>query len=383
MAGEGQPEGVGGRAHPLRVLHCMWSGDIGGAERALYQLLREQLRDPTIEPAILYGNARGPYAERARELGVEVIDLGLPNGRAIGRVGAIRAAMRPFDLHHFHAAEPLLMVASLRCEGVRRAYTHRAGFNEYPWKKRLQYELVGFLVRRGFHGFSGNTAHAARSASRLLRVPAERFSTTYNGIEFELLDPKRPAAEVREELGLAPNAFVVGTAAHLRRLKRIDLLIEAVAAAGDPRIRLVVLGDGDDRARLEALTGERGLGDRVIFTGMLPQVPDYLNAMDAFCLPSMQHESFGNAAVEAMVLGLPTIVFSDGGGLVEHIEPGRTGFIVADADELAGTLRDLAQDPALGERVGAAGSAHVREAYTLARAGDRYRELYSSTMRSI
>ena len=64
----------------------------------------------------------------------------------------------------------------------------------------------------------------------------------------------------------------------------------------------------------------------------------YLQVMDVFCLPSTALESFGNAAVEAMAAGLPTVVFADGGGLVEHIDDGQTGFVVADQKELEDTL---------------------------------------------
>jgi glycosyltransferase involved in cell wall biosynthesis len=100
--------------------------------------------------------------------------------------------------------------------------------------------------------------------------------------------------------------------------------------------------------------------------------------MDAFSLPSI--ESFGNAAVEAMALGIPTIVFNDGGGLVEHIDPGDTGFVVADQQELETTVRRLLADGDLAERVGSRGRAAIRARYTPERSAQAYRQLYASAL---
>jgi glycosyltransferase involved in cell wall biosynthesis len=87
--------------------------------------------------------------------------------------------------------------------------------------------------------------------------------------------------------------------------------------------------------------------------------------MDVFCLPSTGLESFGNAAVEAMAVGLPTVVFADGGGLVEHIDDGETGFVVSDQQELEDTLRRLLADVELRRRVGDRARGVVRRRYSL------------------
>src|SRR6185503_12501472 len=155
--GQGLTTGIE-HGRPIRVLHCLWNGEVGGAERAVHLLVREQLRDASLAPALLFAQGRGPYWEEAHRLGCPVINLDLPNGRAVNSLNACVAAMRPFDLHHFHSAEALLMLASARCRDVRRVYTHRGGSTRYSMRKRLQYAAAGLLLRRRFHGFSGNTA---------------------------------------------------------------------------------------------------------------------------------------------------------------------------------------------------------------------------------
>lgn len=365
---------------PLRVLHVMWDGGVGGMERAVWLLVREQLRDPELEPTLLFAVDAGPYAERARESGVAVVDLHLPNGRALTRVRAAAAQMRGFDVHHFHTPDPLLMLASALCRGTRRVYTNRAGVLEYGRGKRVKHAIAGLMLRAWFHGFSGNTAHGADAGADVYGIPRDRFHVTYNGIDGADLVPARDAADVRAELGLAPDAFVVGTAANLKDWKRIDLLIRAVAALDDNRARLVIVGDGVDRGRLEAVVDEVGLRDRVVFTGLVLDVPDYLQVMDVFCLPSTAGESFGNASVEAMFLGVPTIVLADGGGMLEHVEHGVTGFVAADVPELTGVLTTLADDATLRREVGLRGRESAEARYSPARAAAAYRALYADAL---
>ena len=105
--------------------------------------------------------------------------------------------------------------------------------------------------------------------------------------------------------------------------------------------------------------------------------------MDVFCLPSAGLESFGNAAVEAMALGLPTVVFADGGGLVEHIDDGETGFIVSDQLELEATLSRLLADAELSRRIGDRARGVIRRRYTLERAGVGYRALYGRALQRL
>jgi glycosyltransferase involved in cell wall biosynthesis len=367
---------------PIRVLHCLWSGEIGGAERAVYQLVREQLSDPGVEPAFLFGQGRGRYWEAARELGCPVIALDLPNGRAFWATGRVATSMRGFDVHHFHSPEPLLMMGSLRCRGVTRVFTRRGGTTELDAGKRLRYLLIREMLKRGFQGYTANTAHAARTGAGLFGIDERRFTVVYNGIEFDLLEPNRPPSEVRAELGLDSDAFVLGTAANLKAWKRIDRLVTALADIDDSRMRLLVLGDGAERVELEATASRLGVADRAIFAGSRPHVADYLQVMDAFSLPSAAPESFGNAAVEAMALAVPTIVFSDGGGLVEHITQDETGFIVDDQSELERAVRRLQTDPDLRRRIGEAGRSSVRSRYTLERAADGYRRAYANAIQA-
>lgn len=364
----------------MKILHFLWSGDVGGAERAVYLLVREQLKDVSLQPSIALAKLSGFYGNAISELGCPTVVLNVTNGRSFHRLPNIIRQIRPFDLHHFHIGEPLFMIASLFCRGVKRVYTHRGGLMDYSWRKKVRYSLVGYLLRQSFHGLSGNTAHGAKSAATLFSLPPECVQVTYNGLEFDLLVPKRSVIELRVALQLQPYHLVIGTSANLKDWKRIHLLLESVAQIEDKNVRLLIVGDGPERLRLENLTDQTGIRERVIFAGKQTHIADYLQLMDIFCLPSSEMESFGNASVEAMALNIPTIVFADGGGLVEHIEAGKTGYIVHTVEELAQTVRYLAQNPDVRKQIGLLGSIAVRDKYTLARCASRYNSLYATAI---
>ena len=142
----------------------------------------------------------------------------------------------------------------------------------------------------------------------------------------------------------------------------------------------MIVGDGEERGRLEALAGALGIGASVHFVGRQVRPWDYFQVMDVFSLPSMELESFGNAAVEAMALGLPTIVFADGGGLLEHVEHGRTGIVVETQSELEQVIGRLMSDDALRAELGAQARLTVRARYSLRRAADAYDAVYAEAI---
>jgi L-malate glycosyltransferase len=230
---------------------------------------------------------------------------------------------------------------------------------------------------RSFAAISGNTYQSASVLAAYLGVPTSTVAVVYNGLDFDLLKPRRPRTEViREVPRLAQESVIVGTASHLQSWKRVRFLITAIGRLDDRAVQCLVIGDGPARAELEQHVEALGLVDRVTFVGRKEHIGDYLQIMDVFVLPSGPEEAFGNAAVEAMGVGVPTIVFADGGGLTEHIDDRFTGLIVHDTDELVIAISELAANKALRRDLGERGMTHVRTKYSLAAMFERYAGLY-------
>ena len=361
----------------MKVLHCLWSAEVGGAERALWQLVAAQRADGDVEPGVLLGRGGGPYVERMREGGVLVAELGVTSALDPRLLGRARRVMDGWDVHHFHAMEPGLIAASLARRGSARAFTNRGGTAPEDWsgRQRIRHLIGGRMLRR-FDALSANTRHAANVAAGRYGLPAESFTVTPNGIDFDLLDVRRSREEVLRQLGIDPGDFVVGTTAVLRPLKRVELLLRAAAAVGDVPWTVLVVGDGPDRGRLEAEAAALGIAERVRFTGTLEHVADHVAAMDLFALTSGARESFANALVEAMALGVPGVVFADSPGPGEHVTHGETGLIVRGVADLAEAIRRLATEPELPSRLGRAAAAAVRDRYSLEAMRRAYLQLY-------
>ncbi len=184
-------------------------------------------------------------------------------------------------------------------------------------------------------------------------LPEDRIEVIWNGIpleEFSQPDDKK-VREFRNNLGLPDEAYILGTVTRLREEKGDKYLLDAFAeiAEAHPPVFLVLIGDGPLKDQLSEQTHKLGIGDRVIFTGFVADVPVALNALDLIAIPSLR-EGFGLALVEAMAAGKP-IVASYVGGMRELAENEKNALMVppADAKELASALQRLLSDKKLRE----------------------------------
>src|SRR6185295_10657958 len=144
--------------------------------------------------------------------------------------------------------------------------------------------------------------------------------------------------------------------------------------------RLVMIGDGPDRADLERQVAADGYADVVDFVGEQPDLVPWLSAADLFLLPSSQ-ESFGMAALEAMACEVP-VVASRVGGLPEVIQDGVTGFLCP-PDDIAGMAERaiaLAKSPPLRRTIGQAAAQHVRTNFCEGTVVPQYEALYREVL---
>ena len=148
------------------------------------------------------------------------------------------------------------------------------------------------------------------------------------------------------------DAVYLVTVGRLVRRKNLGSLLTALHRLGLPDVRLLVIGEGPERANLEAQARELGIAERVQFRGFVAEETKYqlLAAADLFVLPSL-HEAFGLVYLEAMHCGLP-VVATVPGGHEDFLSDGRTGFLVP-RDDAGALLR--AMERLAGNRGAAAG----------------------------
>lgn len=160
-------------------------------------------------------------------------------------------------------------------------------------------------------------------------VDKEKIQVIYNAIDF-LPTPTSNGAEMRIKLGLAPANKLIVTAGRLAPWKGFDGLIDALADLRlvSPHLKLLIIGDGPDKQRLENIRDKHNLGQAVIFVGRVPldKIFKYYQAADVFVLNS-QYEGLSHVLLEVLSLGKP-IVASSCGGNPEVIENEKNGLLV-------------------------------------------------------
>jgi glycosyltransferase involved in cell wall biosynthesis len=245
---------------------------------------------------------------------------------------------------------------------------------------------VRALVRAARRRVMGRVMHVALTPAlqaELTGVGIDKVVVIPTPVDLDDFHP--PGADerhvARQRLDIGENQFAIVYVGHLRALKRVDRLIDAVAmrvrAGSDTRLYL--LGDSraeldDRRAALRAQVKRLGLDDRVVFTGAVPDVRPYLYAADVFVLPS-DREGLPNSLLEAMACGLACVAPASAAG--DQVLDATSGVVPPSNEprDLAAALAELEQDPEYRARLGA-GARIAAQRYNLAAVTDRYDTLY-------
>lgn len=197
------------------------------------------------------------------------------------------------------------------------------------------------------------TRHVTRVYAQSRTVQARL--ARWGGISADVVYPPPPPRPYRCD-GYGDEILVIS---RLTPLKRVDLVIDALAEPAARHVRVVVAGEGEARADLEARAAARGVAGRVTFTGRLADeaLVDALARCRAVCFPPFD-EDYGFVTVEAFASRKAVVTCTDSGGPAELVRDGVTGFVVEPtAGAVAGALGRLVDDPALAERLGAAAEA--------------------------
>ncbi len=235
----------------------------------------------------------------------------------------------------------------------------------------------------------------------------EQWSIIHSGVDFRPFEAARGGGErVRAELGIPPQAPVVGTVGRLVAIKGQEFLLEAAASlAGEfPDLHLLMVGDGPLRTQLLEMARGAGLNTvehpapgvagetlrtsgsaapapTVHFVGLRKDVGRMLSAMDVFALPSL-NEGMGRVLVEAMAMELPCVA-SQVSGIPDVVEDGSTGLLVParDAASLSGALRRLLASPDLARAMGQRGRARAVPGYSVEEMLAQLERLYRQALR--
>jgi glycosyltransferase involved in cell wall biosynthesis len=218
-----------------------------------------------------------------------------------------------------------------------------------------------------------------------LGIPARNCVLLENGIDTAEYARRQTTEEAKVALGLPTEGFVIGAVGRLSGEKGFDVLIRSIHVLVSRGLdaRLVIVGEGSERANLKRLVRELDLGARVRLAGWQADVRGYFEAMDVFALSSLR-EGLPNVLLEAMALEVP-VVSTRVNGVPRLVQDGRNGFLVnaGDLDGLTTALAGLLTNAALREVFRAAGRRTVETRYNFATRMQRLKRLYDELLERI
>jgi len=351
-----------------RILETIRQGQIGGGESHLLSLV-ENLDKSVFEPVVL-SFTPGPMIERLKEMGIQT---------------HVIYTEKPFDMSKWKQVKTFV-----ESENIQLVHAHgtRANSNVYWAAKKLNLPLVYTIHGWSFHDDQNPIVKKirvlgekvlTRKSDVNISVAASNQATgkqyfkdfesvvINNGINQQKFNPDSALKNVREELHIPATDPLVVFVARFIHQKQPLVLIKAFAKASQqlPSLKLLLVGDGDQKEEALQLVKTLGIQEQVIFQQFRQDVPDVLAAGDIYVLPSLW-EGLPIALLEAMAMG-KAIIATAADGTREVIQHNANGILLPMEnveDNLAAAIVDLANDPAKRKKLGDAARATISERFS-------------------
>ena len=378
----------------MKIVHVITRLILGGAQENTLLTVDGLHHTFGDDVTLVTGPAEGPEGdlfERAKARGLKVV-LMPELTRAIRPATDLQAyrslrrsirRLRP-EVVHTHSSKAGILGRAAAWDERVPAIVHTIhglpfGPSESPMKNRLYIALERWAANR-CHAIVGVCDSMGEQALAAGVGRPEQYSTVYSGMDVEsFLNPPRPRADVRGELGLADDEVAFGTVARLFERKGHD---DVLAAAPDvlkanPKVRFVFIGDGILRDRLMSDAERLGVRHAIHFTGLVPpdRIPELLGAIDAVVHPSLR-EGLARVLPQALLVGRPVISY-DVDGAKEVVLP-ETGILLPprSIDGLKHAILRLAADPSLRDAMGREGRSRFADRFRQETMTAQLRSLY-------
>jgi glycosyltransferase involved in cell wall biosynthesis len=388
----------GGRIRVLRVIARL---NLGGPAHQAALLSGRRVDPDRFETLLVHGRlAEGEesmayLADREGAHTVYLESLGQPvlPHRDLRALMSLRRLIRRFRPHvlHTHTAKAgfLGRQAALISDGPRPVIVHTyhghvlEGY--FGSAKSAVFRSLERRLARSTDSLVGVSEATVDDLVRLGVAGREQFRVVPLGLDLSAYDRAEDAsgAGLRRRLGLRPDDLLAVFVGRLVPIKRVDVLLRAVSAARaeGASLHLAIVGNGQERARLEALAGDIGVSGAVHFLGYQRDLPFVFAAADIAALSS-DNEGTPVSLIEAGAAGVPAVATDVGG--VSEVVGADAGLLVPQADHAAmgRALARLASDQSLRDRMGAAARTRALERYKADRLVVDIERLYEELLAS-
>ena len=363
----------------IKVIHVLSDMKIGGAGSWLLNLLgaidKEKFEIKVVLPQ------GSMLADKIKNLGFEVIAVdGIKDksydARAVNLLYYIFRAEKP-DIVHTHASLSARLAA--KRAGARIINTKHCIDSRITGIRRFAGALINDRYSDGIIAVS----EAVKRNIAENGVPDDKISVIYGGINpVKVLDDKEKSL-ARGKWGIGEEEVVVGIVARLAEVKGHKYFIDAaeIISRDNDNVRFFIAGIGPKEEELKELIKQKGLTDKVVFTGFVDEIYEIFNIIDINVISSLS-EALCLSLIEGMSVGKPSVA-ADTGGIPEVVKDGYNGFLVppGDAERLADAILKLIHDPELRKTMGDRGREIMEKSFTAEIMAEKIEELYESVAR--
>lgn len=363
----------------IHIMHVIYGFSMGGAENRLANLINGIDQDTFIS-SICCIKKSGIIVTRLKRKDIKIFELHR-KGKDYLLCLKLASLFRKekVDIIHTHGWSGFdgVIGAKLACVPVIIHSEQGKDIEDiYNIKKRriLGRKLISYLVNQ----LVTVSEEIKESLAKTAKIPQEKILTIHTGVDIQRFNIKIDKIKKKEEVGIGGKVIVIGTVGRLDPIKSYDTLLYCAKEVLNefPDLRFLFVGNGPMRRNLEELTIKLGIREKVTFIGERLDIPELLNIMDIFVLPSLS-EGLSNTILEAMASGLP-IIATRVGGNPEMVVDGETGFLVSPKDyqSLSKVIIQLLKNPSLCKKIGLTAQERAKNHFPLSKMIISYEELY-------
>ena len=298
----------------IKILHVIGIMDYGGAETMIMNLYRKIDKNKFQFDFLVHQNREGAFDKEILSYGGKIFCV--PEYKVYNYFSYRRTCEKFFHTHsnydivhgHIESCASIYLNEAKKVGIYTIAHSHSAGFQSFV--PRVLYDLLTHNTRYVADYFFACSIQAGINRFGKRVVDSDRFRVFNNGIETQkYIFSDARQRELKSEWEIEGKTVIghVGRMSKEKNQKFLLNLLEDLCSSVNKEFVLVFVGDGPERANLEAATEEKGMKRKVIFTGIRKDVSDLMNMFDVFVFPSI-YEGLPIALVEAQASGLPCVV---------------------------------------------------------------------------
>jgi L-malate glycosyltransferase len=327
---------------PVKILHIIWSTDMGGISKVVLHLCEEQQKDALLQVSVFCAKGKSALFNAFEKKGIRIYEGKFTSALSIknSTKKEYYRLMSEFDIIHFHSYNPILASIAKK-SGKKIVYTEHGNFG-IGRKIKINDLVVRWLQKRFLNkdicAISFNSYFTKEQSISRFGLKQKKQEVIYNGV------PENSHTNIDQiHFRKSKDEYLIASIGRLARVKRFDRILTSLSKIENTDFILLIMGTGPEESELRNQAQELNLNLKVNFVGQGNSIQ--LLKESNLCIIPSQGEAFGLVAIEAYQQGKQVLVFEDGGGVTEIVKQLDPSSVTKNEHEMAKLISHLIQHP--------------------------------------